>query len=388
MSLLATAQNAAPPPPNNNDSAPKFNLKMAIVMCLLVAAFFILGFLSVYTRQCAQQRLRGRVDLALGTARGLDPEIIETFPTFVYATVKAHKIGSGSLECAVCLNEFQDDETLRLIPKCDHVFHPDCIDMWLISHSTCPVCRTNLVPKPGELPYTGYEQYLDPDTEPDQRPDGGDEPQPQRQVSVRVTIDDQGKDKEATDQTNSMFANKTTNQSLPPRSRSTGFGLPRSTSSGWRFSGLFPRSHSTGHNLLVRPGENSERYTLKLPEEVRNKLLMNSALNRTRSSNAALPRVGSTRRGFRSPSVRNFLQNSNSSPYERFDDNAQSDRWHISMTPPFVHRSGSVRSSMVMGGDSVAAVPASNRSPLERKVVRKDEDGQRSTDPLRPEDQV
>ena len=55
------------------------------------------------------------------------------------------KIGKGTLECTICLCEFEDDETLRLIPKCDHVFRPECIDMWLESYTTCPVCLANLV---------------------------------------------------------------------------------------------------------------------------------------------------------------------------------------------------------------------------------------------------
>ena len=41
------------------------------------------------------------------------------------ADVKAHKASKGALECVVCLSEFDDDETLRLLPKCSHVFHPD-----------------------------------------------------------------------------------------------------------------------------------------------------------------------------------------------------------------------------------------------------------------------
>lgn len=45
------------------------------------------------------------------------------------------------LECAVCLSRFEDADILRLLPKCKHAFHLDCVDTWLVSHSTCPLCR-------------------------------------------------------------------------------------------------------------------------------------------------------------------------------------------------------------------------------------------------------
>jgi E3 ubiquitin-protein ligase ATL10/75/76/77/78 len=44
-------------------------------------------------------------------------------------------------DCPICLSEFADGEKLRVIPKCSHSFHVECIDQWLFSHSTCPVCR-------------------------------------------------------------------------------------------------------------------------------------------------------------------------------------------------------------------------------------------------------
>jgi hypothetical protein len=47
------------------------------------------------------------------------------------------------LECAVCLSRFEDADILRLLPKCKHAFHLDCVDTWLISHSTCPLCLTS-----------------------------------------------------------------------------------------------------------------------------------------------------------------------------------------------------------------------------------------------------
>lgn len=43
--------------------------------------------------------------------------------------------------CAVCLSEFEDGDELRTLPECMHSFHVPCIDMWLYSHRSCPICR-------------------------------------------------------------------------------------------------------------------------------------------------------------------------------------------------------------------------------------------------------
>ncbi|XP_050129858.1 RING-H2 finger protein ATL16-like [Malus sylvestris] len=48
------------------------------------------------------------------------------------------------VECAVCLSVFEDGEEIRKLPTCKHSFHAPCIDMWLNSHSDCPLCRTPL----------------------------------------------------------------------------------------------------------------------------------------------------------------------------------------------------------------------------------------------------
>ncbi|WCJ39452.1 RING/U-box superfamily protein [Euphorbia peplus] len=45
-------------------------------------------------------------------------------------------------ECVVCLSEFEDEEYVRQLSICRHSFHAPCIDMWLYSHSDCPLCRT------------------------------------------------------------------------------------------------------------------------------------------------------------------------------------------------------------------------------------------------------
>lgn len=51
---------------------------------------------------------------------------------------------SGELVCSVCLEVLQDGEIVRQLPECQHLFHCGCIDMWLGSHSTCPLCRSSV----------------------------------------------------------------------------------------------------------------------------------------------------------------------------------------------------------------------------------------------------
>ncbi|XVE69159.1 hypothetical protein DITRI_Ditri09bG0128400 [Diplodiscus trichospermus] len=50
--------------------------------------------------------------------------------------------------CAVCLCQFEEGEELKTLPECLHSYHTPCIDMWLYSHSSCPMCRTDATPSP------------------------------------------------------------------------------------------------------------------------------------------------------------------------------------------------------------------------------------------------
>lgn len=75
-------------------------------------------------------------------SRGLDELVIREIPTFPYSK---NRVGETSFRrCVVCLNEFKEDEMLRLLPKCSHAFHLDCIDIWLQNNASCPLCRTSI----------------------------------------------------------------------------------------------------------------------------------------------------------------------------------------------------------------------------------------------------
>ncbi|KAJ7524440.1 hypothetical protein O6H91_17G006200 [Diphasiastrum complanatum] len=48
-------------------------------------------------------------------------------------------------ECMICLSDFQDGEMVRLLPICGHLFHVQCVDVWLHLHTSCPACRHSTV---------------------------------------------------------------------------------------------------------------------------------------------------------------------------------------------------------------------------------------------------
>eukprot|EP00421_Protoceratium_reticulatum_P018618 CAMPEP_0168376934 /NCGR_PEP_ID=MMETSP0228-20121227/10570_1 /TAXON_ID=133427 /ORGANISM="Protoceratium reticulatum, Strain CCCM 535 (=CCMP 1889)" /LENGTH=305 /DNA_ID=CAMNT_0008389923 /DNA_START=54 /DNA_END=971 /DNA_ORIENTATION=- len=50
---------------------------------------------------------------------------------------------SSDAECAICFEMFEEDDLVRILP-CLHRFHVPCIDPWLLSRWTCPLCKSEL----------------------------------------------------------------------------------------------------------------------------------------------------------------------------------------------------------------------------------------------------
>lgn len=46
-------------------------------------------------------------------------------------------------ECIICMSKFQEQDHIRLLP-CFHKFHVSCIDTWLASTISCPVCKSDI----------------------------------------------------------------------------------------------------------------------------------------------------------------------------------------------------------------------------------------------------
>ncbi|XP_004501166.1 E3 ubiquitin-protein ligase ATL42-like [Cicer arietinum] len=117
-----------------------------VVIIVLSIMFVITFILLLYVKFCRVTQLQlsnqnpsnQQNNRSRSIVYGVEQQIIETLPFFKFSSLKGSKQG---LECTVCLSRFEDEEILRLLPKCKHAFHMNCIDKWLESHSTCPLCR-------------------------------------------------------------------------------------------------------------------------------------------------------------------------------------------------------------------------------------------------------
>ncbi|KHN10162.1 E3 ubiquitin-protein ligase [Glycine soja] len=150
-----------PPPPfeyPDDDSSPNFSPLVIAIIGILATAFLLASYYTLISKYCGPREsarrdpndenfqddlnhnsyLREHASIA-----GLDEAMIKSIAVFKY---KKGSIGgsAGVTDCSVCLSEFEDDESVRLLPKCSHVFHAPCIDTWLKSHSSCPLCRAGI----------------------------------------------------------------------------------------------------------------------------------------------------------------------------------------------------------------------------------------------------
>ncbi|KAG6526031.1 RING-H2 finger protein ATL13-like [Zingiber officinale] len=150
-------------PPLSLHSAPvvhienKISPSVLLIIVILAIIFFVSGLLHLLVRCCLVRPISREPEEYLDGVTafqgqlqqlfhlhdaGVDQSFIDMLPVFLYKSIMGLK---DPFDCAVCLCEFEPEDKLRLLPKCSHAFHLECIDTWLLSHSTCPLCRSSLL---------------------------------------------------------------------------------------------------------------------------------------------------------------------------------------------------------------------------------------------------
>ncbi|CAK8533700.1 unnamed protein product [Lathyrus sativus] len=151
------------PTTSSSSSSTKISPAVLFIIVVLAVLFFISGLLHLLVRflikhpsssSSAQSNRQHHNEISTSDAlqrqlqqlfhlhdSGLDQAFIDALPVFQFKEI----VGLNEpFDCAVCLCEFSEKDKLRLLPMCSHAFHISCIDTWLLSNSTCPLCRGTL----------------------------------------------------------------------------------------------------------------------------------------------------------------------------------------------------------------------------------------------------
>ncbi|XP_028083625.1 E3 ubiquitin-protein ligase ATL4-like [Camellia sinensis] len=151
---------------NHNDSSPPSSSSSptsSLIIVIIIIASSVIVTASLYllfrfiTQRCNNRsfaavhdvvssrnnRDDSNRDRCLYEQRNSSNDLINSLPLFTFDFVTGN-IVSGYY--AVCLSKFERNDQLRFLPLCCYAFHTDCIDAWLSSNQTCPLCRSAVYP--------------------------------------------------------------------------------------------------------------------------------------------------------------------------------------------------------------------------------------------------
>jgi hypothetical protein len=138
------------------------------LLCALV--FFVA--LCLYLRwRCGRYRPddpEASSSAAAAPLPGLDADAIRALPVKLYRApprlagkdgVEAEADDREAL-CSICIGALEAGEKVKVLPPCGHFFHPECVDLWLQSHPSCPLCRHLLVAAAAKPDVNGTDEAV------------------------------------------------------------------------------------------------------------------------------------------------------------------------------------------------------------------------------------
>ncbi|KAL3819801.1 hypothetical protein ACJIZ3_005706 [Penstemon smallii] len=132
---------------NSTDFKANTALILVILFCALICAMALNAAVRYIIRiHCIRRRNEeeSKAELDGGAVQEVDIAAV------IYS--EGVKLKGADAECIICLSEFAIGDKIRVLENCNHGFHVRCIQKWLISHSSCPTCRTNCTLDPKASP--------------------------------------------------------------------------------------------------------------------------------------------------------------------------------------------------------------------------------------------
>ncbi|KAL5230055.1 hypothetical protein ABZP36_028831 [Zizania latifolia] len=131
-----------------------FNLSSGAATAVVFVSIMLCFILLCTYCRCARQRaIAGARRRVMRELRERVPSVLlrpagAALPVLPYSSAIAGagaKKGQLVEDCPVCLEAFADDDGVKVVPACGHMFHAPCINQWLAMRNTCPVCRCAVV---------------------------------------------------------------------------------------------------------------------------------------------------------------------------------------------------------------------------------------------------
>ncbi|KAI9174826.1 hypothetical protein LWI28_023222 [Acer negundo] len=151
---MGLPQNPSTPPPHLYPQALQLKLYQAFIFSIpvLFSVILILLFYLFYLKRRASILSSSAPPILPTTSNQASPYIHHSMGWNVDTIGKLpivlfdEELKSRDTQCCVCLGEFEIKEELLQVPSCKHVFHVDCLNHWLQSNRTCPLCRCCIIP--------------------------------------------------------------------------------------------------------------------------------------------------------------------------------------------------------------------------------------------------
>ena len=71
----------------------------------------------------------------------MQEQTLQAMPSTSYRNQKEEMERESNKECNICLQEFEDEDMVRLFPCCQSVQHTECLSEWFNRRDTCIVCK-------------------------------------------------------------------------------------------------------------------------------------------------------------------------------------------------------------------------------------------------------